>query len=457
MATTPSDRTPDKQKQGLPWHRPDPREPGRVVEDRDRLCGQLAQLNKGGDRELRRHLFDLLAARRLEGSGLKRIGLVAEPGGTDVVIAWGELLLRAEDAQQERAAEVLERFGLRRDSVECLQGRVVRCANPDLPPHRLDRIARTLRGRGFAASVNHIAPLAPIGKGLGGPEPTKVREDATPEVAAQSGTPVQVAVVDTGITSQPRTDGWLDAVPRTGDNVDPLDAIPHGGDGFLDYGAGHGSFAAGVVAQIAPAADLRVYRALDSDGVGSEVDVACALVEAVEAGADVVNLSLGAQTIDDLPPVALTVALEIVGEHERKTGRDVLLVAAAGNYGDSRPCWPAAYRRVVSVAGLTRRLRPATWSSRGFWVDCSTVGEGVVSTYVEGAESPELDIQPDTYGTNPWALWSGTSFAAPQVAGSVAAIRQDGAPSVRQALRDLLASGRPLPGYGRAVGIMAGT
>jgi hypothetical protein len=85
------------------------------------------------------------------------------------------------------------------------------------------------------------------------------------------------------------------------------------------------------------------------------------------------------------------------------------------------------------------------------------VGEGVVSTYVEGRESPELDLQPDTYGPNPWAFWSGTSFAAPQVAGAVARLRQEGSASVSQALRDLLASGRPLLGYGQAIELLPGT
>jgi hypothetical protein len=459
MATTPPGETPGGPTTWSHWHRPDPRERGRVAEDQDRLCGQLAQLEKGRDRQLRRHLFDLLDARRREGSGLERIGLVEEPGGTDVVIAWGELLVREKDSQQPRAQKVLRRFGLDPAPVDCLQGRVVRWANPGLSPRQLDRVARMLRARGIAASVNHIQPLAPIGKGLGGPEPTEVRKDVTPEAGllADRQAAVAVAVIDTGITSQTRTDGWLTPVVRTADNVDPLDAIPAGGDGFLDYGAGHGTFAAGVVAQMAPAADVRAYLSLDSDGVGSEVDVACRLVGAVEAGADIVNLSLGCQTLDDLPPVALSVALEIIGEHERTTGRDVLLVAAAGNYGDARPCWPAAFRRVVAVAGLTRRLRPTRWSSRGFWVDCSTVGEGVVSTYVEGEESPELDIQPDRYGTDPWALWSGTSFAAPQVAGALAARRMETGRPLRAVLDELLAAGRPLPGFGRSVRLMDGT
>ena len=439
---------------------PDPRPDERVARDGGPLCRQLAQLGSGRDKKLRRHLFDLLDRRRAGDPELPRVGLLPTARGGAVVITWGELLLRTEDADRRPAAALLTRFGLDVHPVDCLQGRVVRCVNRDLRPGLLDRLARQLRGQGIAASVNHVAPLAPIGKGLGGPEPTRVRPDHLWTAREPGGDRVTVAVIDTGITDQKRTDGWLTSVARSADNIDRLDVIPRPGDGYLDYGAGHGTFASGVVEQVAPAADIRVYQTLDTDGIASEVEVACAMVEAVEAGADIVNLSLGSSTVDDLPPVAMAVALEIIAEHEAQQERGehrALLVAAAGNNGTTTPVWPAAFRRVVSVAGLTAARRPAAWSTRGFWVDCSAVAEGVVSTYVEGRESPELDLQPDSYGPNPWAFWSGTSFAAPQVAGAVARLRQEGSPSVSQALRDLLASGRPLPGYGQAVELLPGT
>jgi subtilisin family serine protease len=440
---------------------PDPRDEGRVAKDQARLCRQLSQLADSKDLQRRRHIFDLLDRRRTGDDTLPRIGLLPRARGSEVVIVWGELILRTEDAERRQAAALLKRFGLTPVPIDCLRGRVVRCVNRDLKPRQLDRVARELRSRGISASVNHVAPLAPIGKGLGGPEPTRVRSDHRLAEDQGAGTErVVVAVIDTGITSQTRTDGWLQSVPRGAGTIDRLDAIPRPGDGFLDYGAGHGTFAAGIIHQVAPDVDLRVHQTLDTDGIASEVDVACALVDAVEAGADIVNLSLGGGTADDLPPVALAVALEIIAEYERQHEREndrVLLVAAAGNNGDTSPVWPAAFRRVLSVAALTSDLRPASWSSSGFWVDCSTVGEGIVSTYVEGKESPELDLQPDTYGPDPWAFWSGTSFAAPQVVGAVARLRQEGSPSVRDALNDLLGSGRPVPGFGQAVRILPGT
>jgi subtilisin family serine protease len=224
-------------------------------------------------------------------------------------------------------------------------------------------------------------------------------------------------------------------------------------NGFLDFGAGHGTFTAGIAAQVAPDAELAIYRALDSDGIGSETSVAGAMLQAVEDGARILNLSLGEQTVDDQPLLAIEVALDLIAERDP----EVLVFAAAGNDGSSRPCWPAASKRVVAVAALVADLTPATWSNRGFWVDCSAVGEGVLSTYVQGEEAPELDPSPDTFGPDAWAVWSGTSFAAPQVAAAVARIAQEDGCTPRTALRTLFAPCRALPDYGWAVPILSGT
>jgi subtilisin family serine protease len=293
--------------------------------------------------------------------------------------------------------------------------------------------------------------MGPVIKGLGGPELSTARRRPR-RPGAGSGDAVRVAVIDTGIAEAPRGDGWLDGLVRP-DNIDPLDAMPSPPDGFLDLGAGHGTFVAGVVQQVAPGADIAVYRALDSDGIGSKVDIACAMVRAVRDGAQILNLSLGLETLDDRPPVAFEVALELIDDIAAKRGREVLVVAAAGNYGRARPCWPAASCQVVAVAGLTQHLAPAQWSSRGPWVDCSTLGEGVWSTYVAGTESPLVDPDPEVFPKDAWALWTGTSFAAPQIAGAVAKLVQEGL-GPRQALATLLAERPEVPGYGRAVRVL---
>ena len=89
----------------------------------------------------------------------------------------------------------------------------------------------------------------------------------------------KVAIIDTGIADQqvPRTDGLLAGIRRTPQNIDSLTSFPIGDpdtDTYLDFDAGHGTFVAGIVSQVAPDAAISVYRAIDSDGIGSEVAVA---------------------------------------------------------------------------------------------------------------------------------------------------------------------------------------
>jgi subtilisin family serine protease len=274
--------------------------------------------------------------------------------------------------------------------------------------------------------------------------------------------PVKVAVIDTGIAAEIRTDGWLAEVPRAG-NTDPLDAFPlPNGDGFLDFAAGHGTFVAGLVREVAPRAEIAVYRASDSDGIANEETVACAMIRAViEDGAQIVNLSLGCQTQDNMPPIAIQAALEIITEWARERDRDILVVAAAGNSGDATAMWPAAlssptFPTVVSVAGLKPDMHPAPWSTRGYWVTCSTIGQGLLSTYVQGQDPPQPGGPGQVFGPDSWAVWSGTSFAAPQIAGALARRYQDEGISLRDALSGLLAAGRPISGFGRAVKILPG-
>lgn len=389
---------------------------------------------------------------------------VVPDGRRSLLVASGELVLRREELEDERVGRLLEAWGFEErrglpGDCEALSERVARFVSPGLAVEDLLAVRRALRGKGVRADVDHVTPLAGVVKGEGGPENTSGRRDFG-TLAWESHGKVAVAVLDTGIAEEQRGDGWLghDVIERRGDNIDVLDAFPAGGDGLLDFATGHGTFVAGVVQQVCPDADVRVYRAADSDGIGTEVELGCALIRAVRDGAQVVNISLGTRTQDDGPPVALEAAFEVVAQIEAEQQREVLVVAAAGNYGDTRPCWPAAFRRVVAVAGLTADGQGApTWSTHGVWVDCSTVGEGVMSTYLEGKESPVFDPEPDEFGQDAWAVWTGTSFAAPQIAGAVARETSQAGTTPRQALTSLLARGVAVPGFGRALHILPGS
>ncbi len=348
-------------------------------------------------------------------------------------VAWDHILVRTEDAKKANK-ELGPDFEC--SPIGCLCGvslPVVRFKTTQpMDLETLEKAVVKLHRKHINASFEHVYPDGGIkgGQGLADPVDAKLAP-AHKAQNAKAGEGVIVAVIDTGIAEAAgaRTDEWITDIAKETNKVgyDVLDepGSPKG----LDAGAGHGTFVAGVIRQVAPAADVRIYRALDSDGVGSEEGIACAIVRAWRDGATIINLSLGQESYRDHPPVALAAALELISD-------DVVVVAAAGNLGGiapddpaaTRPHWPAAFRRVVGVGGLDPKGKPAKWSKRGAWVDCSTVGEDIVSTFVDGqAEVTKENPNPPTFvGTNPWATWLGTSFAAPQIAGLVAATTAPG-------------------------------
>lgn len=320
-----------------------------------------------------------------------------------------------------------------------------------------------LRKRGVTAAMNLVVPLGHLIKGDDYPHATT---GLGPAPAGQAARRVRVAVVDTGIGGKGRADGWLTGVVAAADDVDPLDVVPD--IGRLDWCSGHGTFAAGVVQQVAPLCEIVAYRCTRSDGLGTEKDVADALIQAAQEGhaagvPTIINASVGTPAAPGLPPVAMQAAVELITSNYP----DVLIVASAGNSGTDEPMYPAAFDGVVAVGALEvhgpaddRRVRPAAFSNFGSWVRCSTVGVGVVSTFVAGLEPPEpMPEYPDElFPADAVAAWSGTSFAAPQIAGAVARLCYDNpALTPRTALDALLAGHPAMPGYGTVVTLLPGT
>lgn len=441
--------------------------------DREKVRRQILRMsNDEACRSYQRNLFGDIQTRRRQVAvqsaalapptaaarpqGLARgssVGTLEQSPGFLVAVE-GEVLVRQEVAQE--AAAVLQPAGFSERPVPTgLESRLSRFVNPRAVVPETHELARALRADGIAASVNYVVPLGYVAKGEGGFEPTRVRpQRSEPRRRTR---PVTVAVIDTGIAAEPRSDGWLADVVHGDEDVDPLYLPGREKAQELDFSAGHGHFAAGIVEQVCPEAELLVLRAIESDGIGSELEIADAILRAGRAGAHVINLSLGTETVDDAEPVGLQVALEALAEQHP----EVVVVAAAGNSGRCRPTWPAAFRSVVSVASVTAELRPSAWSSHGPSVDCSAVGEGVVSTYVRGKESDQVDkVKADRFGRDAWAVGTGTSFAAPQVSGRLACMLGDDPDlSPREALTSLLRDQglRTVPGYGRVLEILPGT
>lgn len=412
---------------------PDTRTEEQRAAERRQVRRQVASLQRmARDSYYQRRAFAKLDGRRRSQAERVQLQEVRRARRPDLVVAEGSVV-------------TWEAGGCRRRDVE---------VDPEAPASVLATV-RGLRAGGVGAEVNYVIPLAGYIKGAGGPEPSAgARPFGTGAPAPDA---ALVAVLDTGVSAEVRTDGYL-AMPVDAADLDALDEFPP--DGLLDAGAGHGAFVTGIVQQVAPGARVLVHKVMDSDGLTTDTALADGLRRAAAAGAGIVTMSLGTETLDDTAPPALRAA---VGEL-REQG--VLVVCAAGNSANCEPVWPAAlaaeFDNVVAVAALDAAGEPASWSSRGDWVTCSTIGEGVVSTYVPGTEDGQLidDPDPDTYGPDSWACWTGTSFAAPQITGAlVRLMTEDPALTTpAAALQVLRQRGSTLDGdYGWSVRILPGT
>jgi subtilisin family serine protease len=252
------------------------------------------------------------------------------------------------------------------------------------------------------------------------------------------GAGVRVVVVDTGYDrSAPHW--WLRGV--TGDQ-DP------GIGTSLAYEAGHGTFVAGVVRSVAPAADVVVRRVFPHGGT-FETDLVRALDRVLALDSpDVISMSAGTNSYDPTGPMCLHRFLE----RRLPAHKGVALVVAAGNDDRRRFFWPAAHPGTVSVGALgpDQRTR-ASFSNFGGWVDVFAPGERIVNAFPSGDYLYRLRPKRGQRATfEGMASWSGTSFSTPAVAGLIAARMSRTGENGVTAAAALLKQGRrsAVPGVG---------
>jgi hypothetical protein len=193
--------------------------------------------------------------------------------------------------------------------------------------------------------------------------------------------------------------------------VDDEDEPDDDGSGLLDFEAGHGTFIAGIVRQICPDAEIHPAGVLSSFGEGSVARVRSTIRRLTKACGrfDLVVMSFGTYCADDDPGLFGARLPALVG--------DAVAVAAAGNLQSSRPYFPAALSGVIGVGGLDRG-GPVWFTNFGSWVDACAPAVDVISTFFEDV-TERRPGRPDRHFGG-WARWSGTSFAAPKVAGAIA-------------------------------------
>ncbi|SDD44495.1 S8 family peptidase [Glycomyces harbinensis] len=210
---------------------------------------------------------------------------------------------------------------------------------------------------------------------------------------------------------------------------------------------GHGTFMTGLLRQMSPNVQIYSLRVIHNDGLAYEHEVIAAIhhvadqVEAARRGdaeaiaVDVVVLAMGYvdEDPDDQPGGWIGDALQ------RLVALGIPVVAAAGNQSSDRPFYPAAFAAhspvenaapILSVGALNPNRHIAMFSNEGPWVSCYATGAGLVSTYpceAKGSRMPDRRSKstslnrhreshdPDDFSSG-FAVWSGTSFAAPLAA-----------------------------------------
>ncbi len=248
---------------------------------------------------------------------------------------------------------------------------------------------------------------------------------------AGDGKGVRIAVLDTGKFDHQ----WLTAVQSAPNSADVWDVDS---DGFGDAESGHGTFIAGLILQVAPAATVYIVKVLDSHGLGDDLTVAKAM-EQLPQDIHIVNLSLGGYTDDDSGPLAIANALRIM---RKQRGA---VVAAAGNAGRPRPFWPAAFKQVLGVGAVEQKTvwSRAPYSNFGWWVDAAARGTDLQSTFVR--EKTKVEGGP-AIAFDGWAAWDGTSFATPIAAAMIArTMSRNGISTAAEAQTHLLATSPAAP------------
>jgi thermitase len=204
-----------------------------------------------------------------------------------------------------------------------------------------------------------------------------------------------IAIIDTGVD--------LDHPDLQANIVPGYDFV--NGDSTSDDDHGHGTHVAGIAAAVGNngvgiagvnwTAGIMPLKVLDATGSGTSYDLSQAVYYAVDNGANVINMSLGAPSskwpcdwhdVED----AFNYTLD----------NGVLVVVAAGNDGQDGVNCPAAYEQVVAVGSTTASDTRSAFSNYGPRLDIAAPGNTIYSTL------------PGGYGSS-----SGTSMAAPHVAG----------------------------------------
>ncbi len=191
---------------------------------------------------------------------------------------------------------------------------------------------------------------------------------------AQTGN-MKVCIIDSGYQ--------LAHEDLSGNNVDGTND-PGTGNWYTDENH-HGTHVAGTIAALNNGVgvvgvnpngnlNLHIIKVFNADGWGYSSSLVAALDKCEQAGAKVINMSLGGSMKSRTEDSAFAAA----------DSRGILSIAAAGNDGNTRHSYPASYNSVVSVAAVDANKQHADFSQRTSQVELSGPGVGVLSSVPMG-------------------------------------------------------------------------
>jgi hypothetical protein len=182
--------------------------------------------------------------------------------------------------------------------------------------------------------------------------------------------------------------------------------------------------------------------------------------EFADAGVQVLNCSLGCETLDGQPPLVLERAIA-------QLSPTIAVVAAAGNHGLSLKAparyvdtpvrddpkaalFPAALDGVLAVGAREPNGDVADFNPRGAdpgewapWIDGFCPGRDIVSAYLGDRAEEDVELPPAAGTQVPrretfrgWARWTGSSFAAASATGRIATLIAGGR-TPAEALKEL--------------------
>jgi thermitase len=328
---------------------------------------------------------------------LPALGFAAPPAGTPPSTAPVTLLVKpAAHASENALAALFAAQGAQEfDRVPALNLRLLR-----VPAVAAERIQAALEKR---PEIDYAEPDA-VAHAIATPNDpsygsqwhlTKIQAPLAWDVS--TGSPkVIIAVIDSGVNA-----GHPDLAGRVLPGYDFVN-----GDSDAHDDNGHGTAVAGVaaastnnalgVAGLTWSSPVLPVKVLGADGSGSYSNIIKGITFSADSGARIINLSLGGTSSSRALQDAVNYAW----------GKSAVLIAAAGNNGNSTPVYPAACNLVVAVSATDSKDARPSWSNFGSYVELSAPGVSILTTH----------------SASGYANYNGTSFSSPVAAGVAALV-----------------------------------